>query len=520
MPQPTKEVTMTGKNENVLRLFDPSKIPMGLTTDSYKQSHPSAYPSCDEAGAYIEARAGFLNDKKDQRLVVNGVRYFVERFLARRWREEDVSEAAELLETFCPGGTKHPFPEDLFRKFIASKSEGGNDGYFPVRVRALRDGEAILARTPMFVFEASREYARLVTWLETLALQSVWYMSTVATLSRRVRDVIDAAFERSVDPEMDFLRDSRLHDFGMRGCTSLEQTMMGGSAHLLSFDGSDTLSAVWYVRKWLAGEGIGSSVAATEHTLMMSHKTELAAVRKMIELYGHTLFATVADTYDYTKFLNEVLPAVAAEVRDKGGFHVVRPDSGDPVECVIEGLYALERAYGADTNSKGYKVIRGAGVIQGDGIDHVVLERILEAVMAEGFSAQNVAFGMGGGLLQKVDRDTLRFACKISYRVVDGIEIPLMKDPLTDPEKRSQPGRLAAVKQDGVYRSLPYELLEDGEYDALELVYDCGPCDYVFEDFHAQRARLNATWAELRPVKSERGIGPEMTRKMERVSRR
>ena len=509
---------MTKEKKTTLRLFDPFTMPMGLATDSYKQSHPEAYPDADAAGAYIEARRGFQGDHSDQRLVVNGVRYFVERVLARRWNKGDVTDAAKLLETFCPGGTKHPFPEDLFRKFIAPKNEGGNDGYFPVRVRALRDGQAVLIRTPMLVFEADGEYARLVTWLESLALQSVWYMSSVATLSRRVCDLIDDAFEKSVNPEMNFLRDSRLHDFGLRGCTNVEQSIMGGAAHLLSFDGSDTLSAVWYVRNWLGGKGVGSSIPATEHSLIMTHENELAAVRKMIELYGHNLFATVADTYDYTAFLNEVLPSVAAEVRDKGGFHVVRPDSGDPVECVVEGLYALERAYGSDTNSKGYRVIRGAGVIQGDGIDHVILGRILEAVMAEGFSAQNVAFGMGGALLQKTDRDTLGFACKISYRDVDGVEIPMMKDPKTDPKKRSQPGKLAVVKQDGVYRSLPHELLEEDEEDALEVVYDNGPCGYVFENFHAQRARLSATWSELRCVKGEVGISPEMLRKMERVS--
>lgn len=513
--------------KTTLRLFDPSTMPMGFGTDSYKQSHPEAYPECLSAGAYIEARKGFAGDTEDRRLVVNGVRYFVERFLARQWREEDVAEAELILQTFCPGGTPHPFPADLFRKFIRPKSEGGNDGYFPVRVRALRDGQAVLARTPMFVFEADGEYARLVTWLETLALQSVWYMSSVATLSRRVRDLVDAAFERSVDPEMDFLRDSRLHDFGMRGCTSLEQTIMGGSAHLLSFDGSDTLSAIWYIRSHLGGEGVGSSIPATEHSLMMSHSSELAAVERMVELYGSGLFATVADTYDYTRFLNEVVPKVASEVQNKGGFHVVRPDSGDPVACVIEALHALERAYGADVNSKGYKVIRGAGVIQGDGIDHVVLERILDATLEAGFSAQNVAFGMGGGLLQKVNRDTLSFACKLSYRTIESLEapegltVPLMKDPKTDPGKRSQPGRLAVIEQNGALRGAPYITAYGASSqtpDRLEVVYDCGPTNYEFENFHQQRERLQRTWEALEPRKSELGISSEMWHYMNRVS--
>lgn len=73
--------------------------------------------------------------------------------------------------------------------------------------------------------------------------------------------------------------------------------------------------------------------------------------------------------------------------------------------CVLsQGLQALDKVFGSDVNTKGYKVIRGAGVIQGDGINIVAIGKIQSAVMAAGFSAENVAFGMGGGLLQRVNR--------------------------------------------------------------------------------------------------------------------
>lgn len=166
-------------------------------------------------------------------------------------------------------------------------------------------------------------------------------------------------------------------------------------------------------------------------------------------------------------------------------------------------------------------------MIQGDGIDHIVLERIVEATMDAGFSAQNVAFGMGGGLLQKVNRDTLSFACKLSYRLIEsleapqGVEVPLMKDPKTDPNKRSQPGRLAVVEQNGALRGAPYITAYGASSttpDRLELVYDCGPAGYEFENFHQQRERLRTTWAALEPRKSELGISSEMWHTMNRVS--
>ncbi len=46
------------------------------------------------------------------------------------------------------------------------------------------------------------------------------------------------------------------------------------------------------------------------------------------------------------------------------------------------------------------QVLNGCGVIQGDGINYKTVDAILARTMAAGFSAQNVAFGMGGGLLQ------------------------------------------------------------------------------------------------------------------------
>ena len=69
-----------------------------------------------------------------------------------------------------------------------------------------------------------------------------------------------------------------------------------------------------------------------------------------------------------------------------------------------QALVAADRVFGSTVNRAGYKTINGCGVIQGDGIDVTVLKRIAGAIEAAGFSAENVAYGMGGGLLQKVSR--------------------------------------------------------------------------------------------------------------------
>lgn len=53
--------------------------------------------------------------------------------------------------------------------------------------------------------------------------------------------------------------------------------------------------------------------------------------------------------------------------------------------------------------------------LQGDGIGLPEIKKISEAVIAAGYSASNVAFGMGSGLLQKLNRDTMSFATKLCY---------------------------------------------------------------------------------------------------------
>lgn len=316
------------------------------------------------------------------------------------------------------------------------------------------------------------------------------------------RQVIDEAFDKSVDPEFDFLRTSRLHDFGFRGTSSLEQSVLGGIAHLLNFEGSDTMSACYYAQYHLnGGKPVASSIPATEHSVMTSWETEEEAVQNMIDNFGEGLFAAVADSYDYHKYLNTVLPKVAEQIKQKGGMMVIRPDSGDPVECVLAGLEAAAKYFGYSVNSKGYKVISNAAVIQGDGIDYHVICAILDATLKAGFSAQNVAFGMGAGLLQKHNRDTMSFATKLSHiTYANGDVRDVMKTPTTDSGKFSLPGKLKVLRQNGVAMAYPKSATwEDKtlEKNELRVVYDCGPVSEVWDSsFDETRERVSREWRE------------------------
>lgn len=490
-------------------------------TDSYKAGHFLMYPAALSMTAYGEFREP-MKGMNDNRLVFYGIRHYIDNFVSRKWTMADVDAAEAFYKTHNAGGTPYKFPKDLFVKFVTE-----NNGYFPVVIETLPEGSVIYTHTPVFIITAEGEYSRLCTFLETI-LTMVWYPSCVATLSRYTKDAIDKAFQVSVDDGMKWLLESRLHDFGFRGCTCVEQSVLGGAAHLLNFDGSDTMSAAYHVQYHLnKGIPVGSSIPATEHSVMTSWPSEEEAMKNEIEHYGEGLYACVMDSYDYDNALDNVLPKVKDAKLAKGGTIVLRPDSGDPVQQVLKGLRAADKTFGHTINGKGYKVVNSAAVIQGDGINYEVVIQILDAVLAEKYSAQCVAFGMGGGLLQKVNRDTMSFATKLSHiKYADGKERDVMKTPKTDSGKISLPGKLAVLRRTkteggktvayGPHEVFPAEEQpKEGYANALRVVYNKGPVPGVFEDFADIRTRVTTQWAEV-PANGV-AVTPALKAKCERV---
>jgi len=500
---------------------DPRRIPFLLDTDTYKTGHWQMYPDAKSMTAYFTFRGPLTAE--DERIVFFGMRYLFETVISHRIEQFEVDEAETYLKTHGVAKTPMSWPKHLWQKVV------DNGGYIPIKIKALRDGTVVYPNVPCFTITASTdnltddEFVYLVTWLET-ALMRLWSPSVTATKSRHVWRLIRAAFDESVEAELDFLLPSRLHDFGSRGVSSAETAMTTGAGHLLSFEGTDTMTAGWLATKWNEGRPVGESVLASEHSVMTAWPKEMAAVEHLIGITPEgAILSCVADSYNYNNpdrasFLWTILPQIAPLAQKQGILFVVRPDSGDPVRCVLDGLEACEAAFGVTVNSKGYKVLNGAAVIQGDGIDARILAAILRAVLNAGYSAQNVAFGMGGGLLQKQNRDTLKCAtklCRIEY--ADGTVRDVMKKPSRDLSKMSLPGLTIVNSVGSELKVYPATGTSWEDYrmetDLLEVIWDCGPVDYVFEDFDQMRERLNADWAK-RPAKCDI-LSPLMREKLE-----
>jgi len=263
------------------------------------------------------------------------------------------------------------------------------------------------------------------------------------------RVILDALHETG-DPS---LISFKLHDFGFRGVTCPEQAALGGTAHLVNFQGTDTVAGLLLAREYYGCEMAGFSIPAAEHSTITSwgEEHELDAMLNMLVQYPTGLVACVSDSFDIFRACSEYWgKQLKSAVLARDGTLVVRPDSGDPPTVVVKVLELLGEAFGVTTNAKGYRVLHSkVRIIQGDGIDFEMLGRILQAMRSAGWSADNIAFGSGGGLLQKLNRDTQRFAFKCSAIVVNGKERNVFKRPVTGRDKLSKPGRLKLIEREG-----------------------------------------------------------------------
>jgi nicotinamide phosphoribosyltransferase len=449
-----------------------------LDVDSYKASHWLQYPpKTTGLYSYLESRGG-----KYPETVFFGLQYILKQYLAKPIETWMVDEAKTF---FAAHGV--PFNEAGWR-YIAEELKG----QLPIRIKAVPEGAVVPVQNVLMTMESTDpQVFWLVSWLETLLLR-VWYPTTVATQSWQLKRCIYHALEQtSDDPIADI--PFKLHDFGARGVSSCESSGIGGMAHLVNFSGSDTVQGVLYANRYYHHPMAAYSIPAAEHSTITAwqRQGEESAYRNMIEQFAKpgSLVAVVSDSYDLWNAIDRLWgDRLKQAVIDSGATVVIRPDSGDPVEIVGKVLERLDTHFGSTLNQKGYKVLDRVRVIQGDGVNEESIVEILQRVEQLGFSATNVAFGMGGALLQRLDRDTQKFAIKCSEVIVDGEAIAVYKDPITDPGKRSKRGRLVLLKTETGYETVT-AMPENVLSDQLEVVYENGK---VMKEYTLDEVRQRA----------------------------
>lgn len=508
------------------------RIPAPLLLDSYKSSHRKQYSPSTEV-VYSTWTPRKSRESGIDKVVVFGIQAFIQDYLVElfnqtffyRKKEDVIPAIKEIMQNYTGDSD-------------TSHWEALHDlGYLPLEIRALPEGTLCPIRCPMATIENTKpEFYWLTNFIETIFSTEVWKPMTSATIALQYRKILDSYAEKTCDNN-DHV-DYQGHDFSLRGMAGIDAGLSSAAGHLVSFKGSDTIPAVFWIEKYYQTKNINGSVAtsipATEHSVAETNIIELEEQfknsedprleaeraylgRLLNDVYPSGFFSYVSDTYNLWDVCTKVLPSHKDKIMSRDGRVVVRPDSGDPADIlcgyntktffdpyrgidkpvklrdendtpyydeinkgVIELLW---ETFGGTVNSKGYKVLDShIGCIYGDAITLERAQEICERLEKKGFASSNVVLGIGSYTYNMNTRDTFGFALKTTYGVVNGKELLLYKDPITDDgTKKSQKGRVIVYRdengdltyKDNLYKDDWNKCVIKGE-DELKVVFRDG----------------------------------------------
>ena len=453
--------------------------------DSYKYSHHlQTPPNTEFITSYGLARG---HDDPDYTINIPfGMQMALKKFFLTPITMEMVEEAKELIEMHG-----EPFNYEGWKSIVEDL-----DGKLPLSIESVPEGTPIPVGHVMYqITNTLPGFAWLVSFVETVLIRDGgWYPTTVATNSWTIKQFMKEYHDKSGSVQgVDF----KLHDFGCRGVNTNEGAEVGGLAHLINFMGTDTVPALVNGRRYYHEPCAGFSIIASEHSTITPwlEANENKAHANMVSLIKPgSIVASVIDSFDAYRTAREIIGGELKEaIKNSGGTFVARPDSGDPTTVPIEIIEILMEQFGFTTNDKGYRTLPDyIRVIQGDGINKDSIKVILANLDKAKMTLDNLAFGMGGALLQGVNRDTLQFAMKANNIVIAGKRTDVWKRPVTDSSKASHAGEQALVfdAYTKTYETVRKDELGDRE-NVLREVYRNGEL-LIDETFATIRERSNS----------------------------
>jgi nicotinamide phosphoribosyltransferase len=445
-------------------------------TDYYKICHHLLSPdNTSQVYSYMEAR------KPNKQILFFGLQYIIKEYLQGKVLHnlQEINEGRRLCEQgfvtdkyFNYDGWKHILDE--------------HDGFLPIKIKAVPEGTVLDSSNILVSVEnTDPKCGWVVGHIEDLMLH-LWYTCSVATLSCEFKTIIRYYNQQTGGKLSPF----SLNDFGFRGVSSEQSAGAGGMAHLVNFLGTDNIRGIEYANRYYNSGVCGYSVLASEHSVTTMHGKDHEAdfYEKAIDkCTDGGIVSLVLDSYDiYNALENFIGGKLKDKILNGNKKVVIRPDSGDPKEVLPKCLEILWNKFGGHVNKHGYKVLNSkVGIIQGDGVEIDSIKGYLHNIAYHGFATENVIWGCGGGLLQKVNRDTYGFAFKCSSATINGQKIDVYKDPITDTEKKSKRGRLKLIKTNSGYKTVKEK--EEGK-DELRTVFENGVL-LIDEDFKTVKER-------------------------------
>uniref|UniRef100_A0A3B4Z2I8 Nicotinamide phosphoribosyltransferase n=1 Tax=Stegastes partitus TaxID=144197 RepID=A0A3B4Z2I8_9TELE len=328
----------------------------------FQITHYKQYPpNVSKIYSYFECRR--KKGSQFSEVVFFGLQYLLKKYLTGPVITEQKIQEAKLF--YQMHFKQAVFDEEGWRKLLEK-----HDGRLPIRIKAVPEGRIIPRGNVLFTVEnTDPNFYWLTNYVETMLLQ-MWYPITVATISREFKKIL-AKHLKATSGSLEGL-DLKLHDFGYRGVSSQESAALGGAAHLVNFCSTDTVAGLLMAQRYYGCPMAGFSIPAAEHSTIISwgRSREKEAFERVLDQFSSGPVSVVSDSYDIFNACKHIWGDKLKErvmERSQDSCLVIRPDSGDPAETLIE---ILEECFGCSLNSMGFKVLPSyLRIIQGDGID-------------------------------------------------------------------------------------------------------------------------------------------------------
>ena len=311
--------------------------------DGYKPSHYFMMPKgtnliYNNLTARSDKHAKKLYDFYDNKVVFIGLQGVI-KAINNNWQENFFNKSKEeVVKEF-----KRRVENMTDYKYDVSHIESLHDlGYLPIEIKALEEGTVVPIKVPMFTMHSTnKDFAWVITYLEDTFSSSIYKSINNATMAFMIRKIVESYVDDTCENKNMLL--FMVHDFSLRGMSTLPDGMVSCFPHLSSFVGTDNYLAVDYaedyynanVEKQLVAKTVP---AASEHSVMCmgTKEGELDTYKRILNTFPTGICAIVSDTWNYYNVLTNYTrdPELNSMILNRDGKVVFRPDSGTPIDII------------------------------------------------------------------------------------------------------------------------------------------------------------------------------------------
>ena len=290
-----------------------------LLIDFYKAVHAEMLPAgITKSVSYFTPRMSRV--KRWNEVVMFGLQGFIKTYLIDYFNEEFFGKPEdEVISAY------KRIMDNSLGKYAYGITKIANLhklGYLPIEIVAVAEGEKVPMHCPMFgITNTHPDFAWLPQSLESLISAESWHPMIAATVGYTYREIVNKYYDLTCDDNISRAR--ALGAFDFRGEESLESAVKAGAGWCMSFLNTATVPVIPYLEQVYNCDCTKESVAfgspSTEHSVMCSNYAvdgdEVTLLRRLLtEIYPHTSFSCVLDSYDYDNIVDNILPKLKKEI--------------------------------------------------------------------------------------------------------------------------------------------------------------------------------------------------------------